>query len=157
MLSMKTPGKLKFVVVDDDPRMCEVVKKILESCFDSDAYCALNGRRGYWLTWAVRPDLVILDLKMPGMDGFEVLRRLKSGERTCDISVIMLTGHDEEKNVEQAMRDFADAFLAKPCRTDELIEAVTRSLATRRRLQMTNLSGTQRVAARNTNPLPVAS
>ena len=71
-----------------------------------------------------RPDLVILDLIMPRMDGFEVCRYLKKDSATSGIKILVLTGYDTEENREEIMEAGADDYLAKPVETDDLIEHI---------------------------------
>jgi CheY-like chemotaxis protein len=65
-------------------------------------------------------DLVLLDAKMPGMDGYEVLRRIRQSEQRRDIPVVMVTGHDCPAHRKQALADGADAFLPKPVSRNDL-------------------------------------
>ncbi|MEX2323646.1 MAG: response regulator [Acidimicrobiia bacterium] len=66
------------------------------------------------------PDLIILDVGLPRMDGWEVLERIRADERTKSIKVLVLTAHAQEETRERADRGGADAFLTKPFRPDDL-------------------------------------
>ena len=66
------------------------------------------------------PDLVILDVGLPRMDGWEVLERIRSDVRTRELKVLVLTAHAQEETRERADRGGADAFLTKPFRPDDL-------------------------------------
>ena len=75
------------------------------------------------------PDLVLLDLNMPVLDGFQVLRRLKSGDGAKDIPVIMLSAHGQEKEVVTGLEVGAVDYVTKPFSLPELIARVNRSLS----------------------------
>jgi two-component system, cell cycle response regulator DivK len=76
------------------------------------------------------PDLILMDLSLPGMDGWEVTSRLKKDSRTKHIPIIALTAHALTEERERAEQAGCDGFLAKPCLPDELLTEVKRVLAT---------------------------
>jgi two-component system, cell cycle response regulator DivK len=76
-----------------------------------------------------RPGVIIMDLGMPGVNGWEATRRLKTGERTKDIPIIVLTAHDLDHYRDVAVAAGCDAFLSKPCAIEDLVAAVRRVLA----------------------------
>ena len=76
------------------------------------------------------PDLILMDLSLPGMDGWEVTTRLKKDSRTKHIPIIALTAHALTEERERAEQAGCDGFLAKPCLPDELLAEVKRVLAT---------------------------
>jgi two-component system, cell cycle response regulator DivK len=76
-----------------------------------------------------RPDLIIMDLAMPGLNGWEATRRLKTGERTKDIPIIVLTAHALDHYRDVAVAAGCDAFLSKPCAIEDLVSEVRRLLA----------------------------
>jgi CheY-like chemotaxis protein len=76
-----------------------------------------------------RPAVIVMDLAMPGLNGWEATRRLKTGERTKDIPIIVLTAHALDHYRDVAIAAGCDAFLAKPCAIDDLVAAVRRALA----------------------------
>ena len=89
---------------------------------------ATRGERGVEVAIAEQPDVVLVDICMPGIDGWEVCRRLKSDPRTAAIPIILLTALDGKDTAERAMRAGAVALLMKPCNVDTLrdeIEAAT--------------------------------
>ena len=89
---------------------------------------ATYGERGVEIAIAERPDVVLVDVCMPGIDGWEVCRRLKSDPRTAAIPIIMLTALDGKDTAARAVQVGAAALLMKPCRVDTLrehIEAAT--------------------------------
>ena len=90
-----------------------------------------EGREGVGLAAAKLPDLIICDLMMPGMNGYEVLATLRTDERLADIPVIFLTGQAEPQEVRQGMNLGADDYLTKPANLDDLLSAVRIRLARR--------------------------
>jgi DNA-binding NtrC family response regulator len=108
--------KLKLLVIDDDPKVSWVISEGLKgSC---EILSARNGTEGLKLLTQTRPDLVLLDIKMPGMDGIEVLSQIKKKDQFLD--VIMLSGHGEIKNVVESMQKGAANFINKPFDVKEL-------------------------------------
>ncbi len=86
-----------------------------------------DGRSALALARRERPDLIVMDLGMPGMDGWEAARRLKADPQTADIPIIALTAWDEER----ARETGCNGYLPKPCRPKTIREAVARFLAGR--------------------------
>jgi CheY-like chemotaxis protein len=90
---------------------------------------ARNGREGIDQAVKLQPNVVVMDLSLPVMDGWEATRRLKADARTRDIPVIALTGHALEAHGAQAREAGCDAFLTKPCLPDDLLTQVRATLA----------------------------
>ncbi len=117
-----------ILVVDDYEDAREMYAEYLEfSGFR--AATARNGDEAIALARKLKPALILMDLSMPGMDGWEATRILKSDERTRGIPVIALTGHALAGNEEEARRSGCDGFIAKPCLPPELVAKVRSSLA----------------------------
>jgi two-component system cell cycle response regulator DivK len=95
-----------------------------------------DGAEAIALARRVLPDLIVMDLSLPVIDGWEATRRLKGDVLTCHIPIVALTGHAPEGlagHSESAHAAGCDAFLAKPCSPDALLEVVRAMLASRRR------------------------
>ncbi len=97
-----------------------------------DVIEAGNGADAIAHTTASGPDVVLMDLSLPIVDGWEATRRLKSDERTAHIPVVALTAHDGSGELQRATRAGCDWFVPKPCPPDALIVEVRRVLAGRR-------------------------
>lgn len=111
--------KSKILVVDDIEENLEVV----ETCLDGSKFDLLftdNGVEALQIAEKKLPDLILLDIMMPGMDGYEVIRRLKSHPVTADIPVIFLTALDEPEEVTKAFQAGAIDYITKPFNPDEL-------------------------------------
>ena len=87
-----------------------------------------DGPSGLEAALTTAPDLMILDVGLPRMDGWEVLERIRSDERTRTMKVLVLTAHAQEETRERADRGGADAFLTKPFRPDDLRAVALRLL-----------------------------
>jgi len=118
------------LVVDDDPDVCDLVTyKLEQSGFDvrraSDGDAALRE------VAKKVPDLVLLDVMMPGVSGLEVLERWRSDEATAGMAVIMLTAKAQENDVERGFELGADDYVIKPFSPRELVRRVTAVLSRR--------------------------
>ena len=109
----------RVLVVEDS----QVIQRLIEVCLRPagfDVETCSDGPSGLEAVTGNPPDLMILDVGLPGMDGWEVLSRLRADERTKDVTVLVLTAHAQEETREKADRDGADAFLTKPFRPNDL-------------------------------------
>lgn len=116
------------MVVDDHAPMVKLIRDALEQ----EGYLVLsaqNGAEGLRVAAAHRPDLVILDVEMPVMNGFEVLRALRLKVATGTLPVIMLTVHKDPQDLLAGWMGGADLYLTKPCKIEDVVAAVKRTLA----------------------------
>jgi DNA-binding NtrC family response regulator len=102
--------KVKILIIDDDPKVSWILTEGLGDTYD--ILSAKDGLEGIQMVSKTRPNLVLLDIKMPGMEGLEVLDKIKSMERPTE--VIMLSGHGETKNVVESIKRGASEFINKP-------------------------------------------
>lgn len=93
---------------------------------------ASSGLEALQLAFDRQPSLILMDLSLPGMDGWEVTARLKKDPRTRHIPIVALTAHALQEERELALRAGCDAFVAKPCLPEELLSEVQRLLVPRR-------------------------
>lgn len=124
----------KVLIVDDDPGVHSIInviiQRIMHECTFVSAY---NGTDGIRTAIEEKPDVILLDVSMPGIDGFETCRRLKSDELTRHIPVIIFTGMaTDSEGLSSATDCGADEVLAKPIRKDRLIEKLSSVLDGRR-------------------------
>lgn len=132
----KTPlngSKTKIVVIEDNEDMLSFLKMNLEPKYD--VYTAKNGEDGYGLIVAIYPDLIISDLMMPGIDGFEVCRRIKQDILTCHIPVILLTAKSDDSSKREGYECGADDYIAKPFGVRSLLTRVDTLIDMRRRIR----------------------
>src|SRR5579871_6182734 len=128
---METHTRGSVLVVDDEPTIAEVVARYLERA-GYGATVATDGPGAIEAAARSRPDLVVLDLMLPGIDGLEVMRRLRDQDRDR-IAVILLTAKSEESDRIAGLRLGADDYVVKPFSPAELVarvDAVLRRLDT---------------------------
>ena len=118
---------LVLVVEDQDELRRLYVEQLEMSGFD--VIEAANGEDAITHTSARTPDVVLMDLSLPILDGWEATRRLKADARTAHIPVVALTAHDGSGELQRATRAGCDWFVPKPCPPDALITEVRRVLA----------------------------
>jgi two-component system cell cycle response regulator DivK len=92
---------------------------------------ATNGVEAIEKTIELMPDIILMDLALPRMDGWEATRRLKTDERTRHIPIVALTGHALAGHAEGARQAGCDAFVTKPCLPDALVAEINRMLGSR--------------------------
>jgi sigma-B regulation protein RsbU (phosphoserine phosphatase) len=111
----------RIVVIEDDPRILRGLTDNLR-CESYDVSAASDGERGYRLVREKRPDLVILDLMLPGLNGYEICRRIRRDGLVTPI--LMLTAQDQESNRVQGFEAGADDYVTKPFSIKELLGRV---------------------------------
>jgi DNA-binding response OmpR family regulator len=121
-----------ILVVDDDPNSLDIVRTFLESR-SYTVFTAIDGKDALAKLEEVRPALMLLDVMMPGMDGWEVARVVKNHPNFKDVRVIMLTARSDFTDKHQGLRAGADDYIVKPIRLDELARRVERNLKARER------------------------
>lgn len=113
----------KILVIDDDNAINELIKVNLElACYT--VITALDGSKGYALAKQEIPDLIILDVMMPEIDGYTVAKRVRENETTKDIPIIMLTALNMLQNKVQGFNIGIDDYLVKPFEMEELLARV---------------------------------
>jgi len=123
-----SPRKPLVLVVDDFADNREMYSEYL-SFSGYDVIEARNGKEAVDAAQARLPDIIIMDLSLPVMDGWEATRRLKADDRTRLIPVVALTGHALAGHSKVAKDAGCDSFLAKPCLPDQLVAEIRRMLA----------------------------
>jgi CheY-like chemotaxis protein len=116
---------IRVLIVEDDQSTREGYSKYL-ALRGYDVLAAATGHEGLMLALGWTPHVVVLDLGLPDIDGWEVSRRLKSADRTTDVPIIALTGATLTHERISAMRAGCDRHLAKPCTAIDLIDAIER-------------------------------
>ena len=125
--------KIRILIIDDDKDFCNFIKKNLQLLGNYKVIIAKGGNMGMWFSqchWH-KPDLILLDIMMPGMDGYEILRRLKKDNKTVLIPIIMLTAKGDISSKIKAEGFYCDDYLTKPVETTVLMSAIEKVLAKR--------------------------
>jgi DNA-binding response OmpR family regulator len=117
----------KVLVVDDHPPTVQLIRTALEG-LGMEVKAAANGAECLLSVHEDRPNLVILDVMMPVMDGFQTLQVLQESKETQDIPVIMLTARSSDRDVAHGWRSGASSYLTKPFSVDQLVTLVQRVL-----------------------------
>lgn len=125
--SRQKTKRAKILVVDDKADLVETVQWMLESC-DYDVISAANGREGLEIAASERPDLIVLDIRMPLMDGHEMLKCLREDPALKAIPVIMCTVCDKVQDITTASSYNISDYITKPFNCVELIEKISNAL-----------------------------
>lgn len=124
----RAPKKQPLVLlVDDNADARDMYAEYFEYC-GTPIVLAKDGFEAVDRALAVRPDVILMDLALPGMDGWEATRRIKADARTAHIPVVALTGHALEGNSQSAADAGCDGFVTKPCLPEDLLAEVRRQL-----------------------------
>ena len=120
----------RILLVDDDPEIRSLTRRILEN----NGYkvsVVVDGKECIDVLEKDRPDLILLDVMMPGLDGWEVCMKIKADAKTRDIPVVMFTVRTSEDSVEKSLNyAMADAQINKPFKMKKLLDTVDRLLKT---------------------------
>jgi CheY-like chemotaxis protein len=120
--------KRTIMVVDDEPDVVTILRAILE-LNEYNVMSAYSGPELFARLEEQKPDLIILDVMMPDMDGLEVLSRLKSAPKTSSIPVILLTALNNAENILTGFKMGADHYITKPFRRTHLVTVIDHFLS----------------------------
>jgi two-component system cell cycle response regulator DivK len=118
----------RILVAEDDADNRRIVVKIL-TLEGYETLEATDGRTALGVARAEHPDLIVMDLALPQVDGWEACRQLKADARTADIPIIALTAFAMRGDEERARKAGCDGYLSKPCRPQVIRETVRRFVA----------------------------
>ena len=114
----------RVLLAEDESNIIESLTFLLERA-GFDVVSEMNGRTALESVLADPPDVIVLDVMLPGLDGFEILRRLRADVRTQALPVLMLTAKGQREDREAALDCGANLFITKPFSNSEVIAAVT--------------------------------
>ena len=120
---------IKILYVEDNDDNVYMLKMRLELLGEYEVLAAEDGEKGCEIALRERPDIILMDLEMPVIDGWEATRRLKGNPQTHDIPVIALSAHAPAGEREKAMAAGCDEFDTKPIEFERLVATVRRLLA----------------------------
>lgn len=116
-------SKYTLLAVDDVPLNILLIKKMLGK-FNFQFRTASNGQKALDSVAEVKPDLILLDLMMPGIDGFEVIRRLRANPETEDIHIVILSALNSNEDIVKGFKLGANDFITKPIIMEKLLNCV---------------------------------
>ena len=117
------------LIVDDSPVQIFSLKKLIEN-WGHETLTAENGDQALQIARKEQPDVILMDIVMPGMSGFQATRNLSKDKTTHNIPVIFVSGKDEETDRIWGMRQGATAFITKPVDPEKLMTAISDAIAT---------------------------
>lgn len=112
-----------ILFIDDDPEIVQIVHLILRSR-NYEVLEATRGSEGIDLAKRETPDLILLDIMMPGIDGYEVYERLRRDEKTKDVPIVFVTAKARQEYVEQGLVLGAEGYLTKPFTPGQLLDTI---------------------------------
>jgi chemosensory pili system protein ChpA (sensor histidine kinase/response regulator)/putative two-component system response regulator len=116
-------GARKILIIEDDRALSKLLSHMLEGQ-DYDVRTAFDGMEGLRLSGSFEPELILLDVNMPLMDGWQLLQAIKSSPKTGSISVVMCTEHSLMKEVEHALSLGACGYIVKPFTAERVLAKV---------------------------------
>lgn len=120
--------KRKVLIADDEPNIVTALEFLLKRA-GYDVRTATNGEEALALVESYAPDLVLIDIMMPGKSGYEVCQRMRERPEWRHIKIVMVTAKGREAEISKGLSLGADLYVTKPFSTQELIAAVDRLLA----------------------------
>jgi len=123
----RAPQKPKILVIDDNPAIVDVIRRIIKLDGKYDPIVAYDGVAGLEAFEVEHPVCVIVDAKMPNMDGYQFLRCLRGDLSTATTALIMLTALVRPNERETGLLSGADEYLTKPFRANDLLSAIERA------------------------------
>jgi DNA-binding response OmpR family regulator len=118
----------RILLVDDNTTNLQILFQAL-SPEGYELLIAQSGEQALETALEVKPDLVLLDVKMPGIDGFETFKRMRAAAATSGIPVVFISAHANVESMEEAMALGAEGYLTKPFQFDEVVAKVAEVLA----------------------------
>jgi excisionase family DNA binding protein len=126
---LRNVGLLRLLVVGDEPEMRRFILRVIANHFpDAEVHEAADGFEAGHKIASLLPALVILDLRLPGVDGFKVCRTVRADEKHKDVKILAITGIGVDEAKKQILDAGANAFLPKPFDSDELAAVLKRML-----------------------------
>lgn len=127
-MSPNQSGQQVIMVIDDEEDIIDLVKMLLEEA-GYQVFTALSGHEALQILYRIKPDLILLDIMMPGLDGMELIKILKIEESTASIPIAMLTAKTDHNDKMAALQEKAVDYICKPFSPPELVRRVNQILS----------------------------
>jgi DNA-binding response OmpR family regulator len=127
MSPSEEPKPKRVAIIDDDPSMIKVLRIMLKSS-GYEVIEALKGMHGLMLVRQEKPDVVLLDIMMPDVDGFEICRKLKLDMETMDIPIIFVSAKTGAEHIERGLSLGAEGYITKPFDLKELLGKIDKAI-----------------------------
>jgi excisionase family DNA binding protein len=121
-------GKRKALIVDDDPELVELIRDVLEADGRFEVRVANNGFDAGMMTKEYRPDIIVLDVMLPDINGKEVCQRVRSDSSMDDVKIICISGMVEQDRIADLKAAGANDFMQKPFEIEALVERICQHL-----------------------------
>ncbi|MDP3012613.1 MAG: response regulator [Candidatus Subteraquimicrobiales bacterium] len=116
--------KKKILIADDEPDILRLIKFILEKR-GFEVFAASDGERAFRIALDICPDLIVLDVLMPNLNGVEVCQKLKKNEKTRNIPVVMLSAKSQGSEIKYGLEAGAADYIPKPFNTEDFVKRIT--------------------------------
>lgn len=118
----------RVLVVDDDPDLIALITDGLRMLGGYEVFIASNGATGLERFFEVQPDCVVVDVRMPGLNGFQFVRALRGDPATAQTPIVVLSALAQDHDEAAGLLSGADAYLFKPARMADLVQALERAI-----------------------------
>ena len=119
-----------LLYIEDNLDNLHLMEAIIDQFKHLRLLSAPNALIGYDLSTSKKPDLILMDINLPGMNGFQALKRLRDTRETREIPVIAVTSNSQPQDIEAGMKAGFNAYLTKPIKVSDLMRTIERTLAT---------------------------
>ena len=119
----------KILIIEDDRDIINLVKLILE-LEGFEVFVAFDGQEGWEKIESLCPNLILLDIRLPKLDGFQVIERLKSNRATSRIPIVILTASAQKESIARGLAAGADTYITKPFEPAEMVQKIRQILKT---------------------------